>query len=298
MKVEAKSRAGVARSIGCFLFVVVTGWTVWPQAAPQGPGDAPQKRQRINGIIQALEENRVADGSVKVLIEMEHGMPYDIKDMKKIFEEWAAKRKPNGQLEKTPIVRLPTRSEQTTWMVENTLDAGALGIIFPLMENKAQVLKAVSTMRIPQKRGSKYPNPPGVRGAGLFTVFAPELFSGFPLWGKMTNVEYMERADLWPLNPNGELLCVIMVETPEGLKNINDILSVPGIGAVVVGTNDLSIALGLGPSNGPMDLPPVVMVGVTTVAKAASAKKIHWGMSNGSAKNKEDMVKLGSRYPF
>ena len=38
--------------------------------------------------------------------------------------------------------------------------------------------------------------------------------------------EYMRRADLWPLNPDGELFAYIMIESPEGVRNINDILDV------------------------------------------------------------------------
>ena len=44
--------------------------------------------------------------------------------------------------------------------------------------------------------------------------------------------QYQRRADLWPLNPNGDLLCVFLIETPEGVKNINEIASVPGVGII------------------------------------------------------------------
>jgi len=286
----------IVRSARLVLFVVLVGWTVWPQAAQQGSGSA-QKRQRINTIIQRLEEGGIADESVKTFIDREH-QPFDIFELKKIFEEAATHRKPNGQLEKTPMVRLPTRGEQTTWMVEQVLDAGGLGITFPLMETKEQVLKAISTMRITQRRGSKYPNPPGVRGAGMWTV---ESFTGFPLWGKMGPDEYMERADLWPLNPNGELLAVIMVETAEGIKNINDILTVPGIGAIVVGTNDLNIAMGFGRATRPnTPLAPETTEGVLSVARACIAKGVAWGVSvTGTEEFKQQIYgKLGARYPL
>src|SRR5687768_6210589 len=106
MKVDP--RRGIVRSARWVLIAVLAGWTAWPQAAQQGAGTTPQKRQRLNTIIQALEEGKVADLSVKVSIEMEH-QPYDIIGLRKQFAEIAAKRKPNGQVEKTPIVRLPTR---------------------------------------------------------------------------------------------------------------------------------------------------------------------------------------------
>lgn len=292
-------RRGIARSARCVLVALLAGWIVMPVTAWQNRGTAPQKRQRINTIIQRLEEGGIADGSVKISIDMEHDFPYDMPALKKRFAEISAVRKPNGQLEKTPIVRMPTRAEQTTWMIEHVLDAGALAITFPLMETKAQVLKALSTMRITQKRGSKYPNPPGFRGAGLWTTDAQ--FPDLPLWGgKIGPDEYMERADLWPLNPNGELFAVIMVETPEGIKNINDILSVPGIGAIVVGTNDLSIALGIGrATRADTELPPETMEGILTVAKSATAKGVYWGISvPGTKETAQEMIRLGSRYPL
>jgi 4-hydroxy-2-oxoheptanedioate aldolase len=279
------------------VLAMLAGWTVWPQAVVQQGNTAAPKRQRINTIIQRLEEGGVADSSVKIFIDREH-QPFDINEVKKQFDEIATRRKPNGQLEKTPVVRLPTRGEDTTWMVEQVLDVGGLAITFPLMETKAQVMKAINTMRITQKRGSKYPNPPGVRGAGMWTV---ETFTGFPLWGKMGPDEYMERADLWPLNPNGELFAVIMVETPLGIKNINDILTVPGIGAIVVGTNDLSIALGIGRATRPeTELPPEAIEGIMQVAKACTTKGVYWGISvPGTEKFRQEIyTKLGARYPL
>jgi 4-hydroxy-2-oxoheptanedioate aldolase len=275
------------------LCAVVLAWTVFPQGAQQT--GAPQKRQRINTAIQRLEEGGVVDSTVKVNIEMEHQI-YDLHELERQFAAYAAKRKPNGQLQQTPIVRLPTRGEQTTWMIEQVLDRGALGITFPLIENKAQALKAISTMRIAQKRGSKYPNPPGVRGAGMWTT---DTFPDFPLWGgKIGPDEYMRLADVWPLNPEGELLAVIMVETAEGIKNINDILTVPGIGAIVVGSNDLQISLGIGrATRAGEDLAPETTELVLQVAKACTAKGVPWGVSvPGTEKKLQEFFKLGMRY--
>jgi 4-hydroxy-2-oxoheptanedioate aldolase len=56
--------------------------------------------------------------------------------------------------------------------------------------------------------------------------------------------EYVERADVWPLNPRGDLMAVIMIEDGEGVRNIDSILNVPGIGAVIFGPYDFSFAAG------------------------------------------------------
>jgi 4-hydroxy-2-oxoheptanedioate aldolase len=54
----------------------------------------------------------------------------------------------------------------------------------------------------------------------------------------------MDRADPWPLNPNGELLLGVKIESPEGVSNVEQILSVPGLGFAEMGPGDLGLSLG------------------------------------------------------
>src|SRR5690606_30918210 len=64
-------------------------------------------------------------------------------------------------------------------------------------------------------------------------------------WG-LTQAEYYQRADVWPLNPHGEILVVLMIEDVEGIENLPALLrEVPGIGAVMIGEGDLSQELGI-----------------------------------------------------
>ena len=76
----------------------------------------------------------------------------------------------------------------------------------------------------------------GTRGRGSEPECAP-------VWG-VTPQEYLEKADPWPLNPNGELLLGIKLESPEGIANAEEILDVPGIGFAEMGPGDLSLSLG------------------------------------------------------
>ena len=63
-------------------------------------------------------------------------------------------------------------------------------------------------------------------------------------WG-LTQQEYYQRADVWPLVPGGELLVVIMCEEKRAIANLPKILqTVPGIGMVLIGEGDLSQDLG------------------------------------------------------
>jgi len=63
-----------------------------------------------------------------------------------------------------------------------------------------------------------------------------------PIWGVSVE-EYQERCDPWPLNPNGELLLGIKIESPEGVANVDEILAVPGLGFAEMGYGDLSLSL-------------------------------------------------------
>jgi 4-hydroxy-2-oxoheptanedioate aldolase len=166
----------------------------------------------------------------------------------------------NLQVRVPPIVRIPTYGRAPNEaIVKQVLDMGAFGIMFPAIENKAQALEAVSSARYPQLKGSKYPNPVGRRGNGNM----PAAW----FWG-LSRPEYSRRADIWPANPQGEILLFLQVETVEGVKNINEILSVPGIGVLFVGPNDLSWSLGVAQGS------PEHEEAVQTVLNACMARNI------------------------
>ena len=82
-----------------------------------------------------------------------------------------------------------------------------------------------------------YPEPKGIRGVSPANAAWA--------WGVDTG-EYMQHADLWPLNPDGDLLAVMMIESVEGLQNVESIAATPGVGALFPGAGgDLSRSLGI-----------------------------------------------------
>ena len=88
-------------------------------------------------------------------------------------------------------------------------------------------------------------------------------------WG-VTQGEYYDKADVWPLNPDGELLAIAMIESGEAVGNIEAILRAPGLSAILVVPGDLSIDLGLGPrGNTPF---PEVEEAFQTVGRACRAQ--------------------------
>ena len=261
-----------------------------PATARQQSGGASQK-PRINTFIERLEQGGIAptgSSGVWTFVDMEHS-PYDITQLRARFEEFAAKRKANGQLETTPFVRIPPYGQDVpNWVVKQVLDSGALGIVFPQIDTKAQALRAIRAMRYPPQKGAKYRDPPGIRGWG---------FRERKMWGPLSQDEYLRRADVWPLNPEGELAALIQIEAPEGVKNIDDILDVPGITAILIGPADLGLNLGVGLPKSGANPPyaPDEQAAIETVAKACAAKKVICGIATGQTPM---LLKLGFRVFF
>ena len=213
-----------------------------------------------------------------VYLEMEHG-PMDFEGLHHftvgMIDKATILKKANAQPNVAIFARFaPYGREQAQWFVKQALDIGLMGVIFNGIDNREQALLAVRNMRYPQQRNSKYPEPPGLRG------YAP---GGAVWWWGISEAEYVRRADLWPLNPDGDLLAIMMIETSEGLKNADAIASVPGVGAIFVGAGaDLSQYLGVARNSAELEQ------GFQTILKACLAHNVACGIT---ALNGSDIVK-------
>ena len=213
-----------------------------------------------------------------VYLEMEHG-PMDFEGLHHftvgMIDKATILKKGNAQPNVAIFARFaPYGREQAQWFVKQALDIGLMGVIFNGIDNQEQALLAVRNMRYPQQRNSKYPEPPGLRG------YAP---GGAVWWWGISEAEYVRRADLWPLNPDGDLLAIMMIETSEGLKNADAIASVPGVGAIFVGAGaDLSQYLGVARNSAELEQ------GFQTILKACLAHNVACGIT---ALNGSDIVK-------
>ena len=116
----------------------------------------------------------------------------------------------------TPIVRVPWNE---TGIIGKILDAGAMGIIIPMVNSVDEARAAVAACRYA---------PAGRRSYG--PTRAP-LYAG---------ADYFSHAD-------AEVACIPMIETKQALADLDAILNVPGIDAVYVGPADMSITLGQQP---------------------------------------------------
>lgn len=120
-----------------------------------------------------------------------------------------------------PFVRVPWNEPS---IINRMLDAGAMGVVVPMVNSADEARAAVSACRY---------HPQGARSWGPVRA---SLYAG---------VDYYPAA-------NNEVACVTMVETKQAVDQLDEILAVEGIDAVYVGPSDLSITLGLppGPDNG------------------------------------------------
>ena len=145
-----------------------------------------------------------------VFIDMEHST-YDLEEVKWICKECRL----SGIV---PLVRPP---DPEYHLMARPLDAGAMGLIVPRISRVEQAERIV--------RSVKYP-PVGARGNALRGIMSD--------YEKVSVKDYIE----WS---NHEILIVIQVEDVEALSNLDAILTVEGIDAVMIGPNDLAISLGI-----------------------------------------------------
>lgn len=129
-------------------------------------------------------------------------------------------RLPHPILLKTPkIAPDPAKAADN---ISRQLDLGVSGVIFPGVESAAEVEKGIAAMRYASKGGTR---PDRVGSAAAY-------------WG-LTEAQYNEKADVWPLNPNGELLAWVIVESKEGLARVREIAAVKGVSVIFPGAGTL-----------------------------------------------------------
>lgn len=264
---------------------MVAGIFALAVCAAVAPRPSAQTGGRLNRLIANLEQGKpVINGQDFRFFDMEHS-PFQMDRLEAFLAEVSKDRDEGGRIRMTPVVRIPQEGDEDfRWSVKQLLDSGVQGVVFPHIESKEQALRAVRAMRYPPQSYTKQPEPRGERGFGPTRAVR--------LWG-LSQPEYLRRADVWPLNPEGELFAVIMIETAEGVKNVYDILQAPGIGAVFLAPYDLAMSLGIGP---PPSKDPKLEEAYQAVLKACLAQKtVICGCADFNAKMKQRLSE-GFRY--
>lgn len=149
------------------------------------------------------------------------------------FAEFVKGMAAGGNVQKTPFARLhhplvvkmheiapdPVKAAEH---IGGQLNLGVSGVVFVGVESPDEVQTGLAAMRFKSKGGTR---PDDVGGAPAF-------------WG-MSEKEYKEKADVWPLNPRGELVNFTIVETKAGLARVREIAAVKGIGVLFPGAGTL-----------------------------------------------------------
>jgi 4-hydroxy-2-oxoheptanedioate aldolase len=102
------------------------------------------------------------------------------------------------------------------------LDLGVNGVVFVGVESPEEVTTGLAAMRFKSKGGTR----------------SDAVGSAPAYWG-MSEKEYKEKADVWPLNPKGELVNFTIVESKAGLARVREIAAVKGIGVLFPGAGTL-----------------------------------------------------------
>jgi 4-hydroxy-2-oxoheptanedioate aldolase len=141
------------------------------------------------------------------------------------------------------------------WQFRQILGRGVHGILLCQAESADAVRAFVEACRYPHQTAGidpALPTPvermhgavrPATAALGIGTRGRGSEATAAPIWG-LSHEEYLECCDPWPLNPAGELLLAVKLESPEGIAQCERILEVPGLGFAELGPGDLGLSLG------------------------------------------------------
>jgi 2-keto-3-deoxy-L-rhamnonate aldolase RhmA len=126
---------------------------------------------------------------------------------------------------KTPNISRPDSPADPAVYVDNIsrqLNAGVSIIDFVEVDTAEELQQGIAAMRFASRGGTR-----------------PEEIGDAPKYWGLSEADYRAKADVWPLNPNGELLAWAIVESKEGIANIREIAQVKGVSMIVPGAGTL-----------------------------------------------------------
>ena len=208
------------------------------------------------GITSTMSAEVVASsGFESVTLDMQHGcIPFDM--VVPMFQAIC-------QFDTVPMVRVPWNEPG---IIGRVLDAGAYGVICPMINTVAEAKALVQYTRYP---------PMGTRSNGPFRA---SIYGG---------ADYVQHA-------NGEILCFAMCETETAIKNLPEILKVEGLDGVYVGPSDLSLSMGEQPSLSPTS--QKVIDGIKKIAELTNKAGLIPGIHCDSPETIKTRYEQGYRY--
>jgi 2-keto-3-deoxy-L-rhamnonate aldolase RhmA len=196
-----------------------------PPNANQGAAPATQKTpaQLAKETVAYKSSDFVFDGSMEH--DFEQALPGFAAYMNALKNEEHLSRTPYPHLAYPVVVKIPAIAPapaKAADYIRRQLDLGVSGVMFVSVASADEVKQGIAAMRY-QANG-------GIR---------PDTVGSAPAFWGISEQEYRRKADLWPLNPSGELLNWVVIESKPGLKNVREIAAVKGIGVLWPGAGTL-----------------------------------------------------------
>lgn len=178
-----------------------------------------------------------------IIYDMEHA-PFDV-SLLRAFMQGLVDGGPTPSGHRTPavVVTLPVLGldvdtmRSGIWMVQQTLATGIHGVELCHARNPEAVQLFVRSARYPHHRQAIKTLGEGLRGYGSQKQAAT-------IWD-VDPEKYFEMADVWPLNPNGELMLGLKIEDRHALAHAEQSIQVPGIAFAEWGPRDMGLSYGL-----------------------------------------------------
>jgi 2-keto-3-deoxy-L-rhamnonate aldolase RhmA len=186
-------------------------------AAPKTPVQLAQDALGYNGA------DYIFDGSMER--NFERGYASFTEFSKGMFDNGVLSKAPSPRLRQPLFVKTPEIAAdpaKARERISQQLNLGVSGIVFVDVKSADEVKQGLAMMRFASKGGTR-----------------PDDVGSAPArWG-MSEKQYRAMADLWPLNPEGELVNFTIVESAEGLAKVREIAAVKGIGVLFPGAGTL-----------------------------------------------------------
>ncbi|RPJ59353.1 MAG: hypothetical protein EHM23_14355 [Acidobacteria bacterium] len=225
-----------------------------------------------------------------IIYNMEHA-PLDFNALKE-FMRGLVEGGPTPSGHRTPavIVTLPVLGLDTetfkggSWMIQQALAQGAHGLHLGRARDPEAVKLYVQAARYPFQKKAVDVVGEGVRGWGS------QKFAAW-VWG-IDEKEYLKRADVWPLNPEGEIMLGLKIEDKQALQNAEKSIAVPGVAFAEHGPRDMGLSYGYLEGRADPPVPAEVQAAGDRVLSACKANKVFF-LDNVLPENVEAQIDRG-----
>jgi len=310
-------------SIPVFIFLIILAINLI--ASAQESSDQTYQPKRINKCIELLEQGQpiyYADtygGYEKgkemaqtwadfIYFNMEH-QPLDFGLLKEFMKGLVdGGPTPSGHRTPAVIAIVPALGLDAetfkggSWMIQQALAQGVHGVHLCRARDPEAVKLFVESARYPFQQIAKDVLNEGIRGWGS---------QKFPAWvWGIEEQEYLKKADVWPLNPEGEIMLGVKIEDKIALGNAEKMLEVPGICFAEHGPRDMGLSYGFLDGRADPPVPPEVAAAGDRVLAACKKhgvffldnvlpdnviSQIEKGVMIGAGR-REDSAEIGRKY--